>query len=349
MTKIISLKLEDVLSEMIMPFHKFETLDLPERKMLLSPWIQEADIILISGAPGVGKTWFSMEICSAIQNGGDAMAGLWKVENSVKCLYCEGESHWDDIKRMGKFIGLGDTQILSRTYLENQDVNPSLNLDTVGVRDIIYDYIIENEIKFVVLDNLFSLWAGIDLDNAKEWHESNQWLLKLRSKGVCVVLDHHTNKSGGQMGTASKLFNINTALILRETSIKRNSEGERIVSFRVKVEKQRAKGTGLLDAYTFTCDDGVWSYTDKKKGSSGSANGSKAQLIGLLLLDDKIEKQAEIAELVGCDPSYISQEKKKYKQFLKTNGKPNDKGLDLLKKKRKMLQSFYKQNGLKKK
>ena len=349
MTKIISLKLEDVLSEMIMPFHKFETLDLPERKMLLSPWIQEADIILISGAPGVGKTWFSMEICSAIQNGGDAMAGLWKVENSVKCLYCEGESHWDDIKRMGKFIGLGETHILSKTFLEYHDVNPTLNPVDSDVRALLYGYITENEIKFVVFDNIFSLWAGIDLDNAKEWHESNQWLLKLRSKGVCVVLDHHTNKSGGQMGTASKLFNINTALILRETSIKRNSEGERIASFRVKVEKQRAKGTGLLDAYTFTCNDGIWSYTDKKKGSSGSANGSKAQLIGLLLLDDKIEKQAEIAKLVGCDPSYISQEKKKYKQFLKTNGKPNDKGLDLLKKKRKMLQSFYKQNGLKKK
>jgi hypothetical protein len=339
-------KLEDVLSEMIMPFHEFETLDLPERMMLLSPWIQESDIILISGAPGVGKTWFSMEICSAIQNGRAAMVDLWKVENPVKCLYCDGESHWDDIKRMGAFIGLGDTQILSKTYLENHDVNPSLNLDTVKVRDIIYDYIIENEIKFVVLDNLFSLWAGIDLDNAKEWHESNQWLLKLRSKSVCAALLHHTNKVGGQMGTASKLFNINTALILNKTPSKgRNNKVEEIVSFRIKVEKQRAKGTGL-DAYTFTCNDGAWSYTDKKEGTVGSAEDSKAQLILPLLLDDKIEKQKEIAEFVGCNPSYISQIKNEHKDLFESDSKPNSKGQDLLKKNREMLQSFYKKEGI---
>ena len=341
--------LGDVLSEMILSFNDFEKVDLPERKMLLSPWIQESDIILISSNPGVGKTWFSMEICSAIQSGRVAMAGLWNVENSVSCLYCDGEQHWDDIKKMGKFIGLGDTRVLSKTYLEHNNVNPSLNLGTPVVRDLIYDYIIKNKIRFVVLDNLFSLWAGIDLDNATEWHEPNQWLLKLRSKGVCVVLLHHTNKGGGQMGTASKLFNINTALILNKPTLKRrNSIGDGIASFRIKIEKQRAKCTGL-DAYTFTCNDGEWSYTHKKEGSSGSAEDSKALLIALLLLDNKIKKQSDIGKLVVCVPSYISQIKNKHKDLFEPDGSPNSKGLDLLKKNRKPLQSFYEKNELEKK
>lgn len=341
-------KLEDVLPKMIMPFNDFESLDLPERRMLLSPWIQESDIILISGAPGVGKTWFSMEICSAIQNNRTAMVDLWNVENSVKCLYCDGESHWDDIKERGKFLGLGDTHVLSRTHLEYHNVYPSLNLGTFDVMDLIFNYIIDNEFKFVVLDNIFSLWAGIDLDNATEWHEPNQWLLELKSKGVCVVLLHHTNKSGGQMGTASKLFNINTALILNKASIKKNDKGERITSFSIKTEKQRAKGTGL-DAYAFTCNDGVWSYADKKEGSSGSAEDSKAQLIAPLLLDDKIKKQVDIGKLVGCDRSYVTQIKNEHKDLFKTDGKPNSKGQDFLKKHKKKLRLFYEQNELEEK
>ena len=340
-------KLDGVLSKMILTFNEFENVDLPERQMLLSPWIQESDIILISSDPGVGKTWFSMEICSAIQSGRAAMAGLWNVENSVKSLYCEGESHWDDIKRMGKLTGLGDARILSKSYLEHHDVTPQLNLDTDEVRGLIYDYIIKNEIKFVVLDNLFSLWAGIDLDNATEWHEPNQWLLKLRSKGVCIVLLHHTNKAGKQIGTSSKLFNINTALVLKKKR-QSNSKGEAITSFSIGVDKQRAKGTGL-DAYTFACNDGKWSYTDKNGGNADSVEDSKAQLIVPLLLDDKITKQKDIGEFLGCDPSYITQVKNKNKDLFESDGSPNSKGADVLKKNREMLQSFYKKKGLEEK
>jgi len=339
------LKLDEVLSEMILPFNKFKALDLPKRKMLLSPWIQESDLILISGAPGVGKTWFSMEICSAIQNGRVAMVGLWNVENSVKCLYCDGESLWDDINIMGNFTGLGNTHILSKTYLEYLDITPSLNLTESIVRDSLYDYIIKHEFKFVVLDNIFSLWAGIDLDNAKEWHESNQWLLKLRSKGVCVVLLHHTNKGGKQMGTTSKLFNLNTALILEKTSHKRRfCKGEEIVSFRIKVEKQRAKGTGFED-YTFTCDDGTWSYS-KKKGSTGINDNKKAEQITLLLLDGRIKPQTEISKIIGCNTSYVSQVKKAHKDYFGEDGNPNSKGKVFLEKNKDTLGLLYDSNGV---
>jgi putative DNA primase/helicase len=275
------------------------------------------------------------------------MDDLWNVVNPAKCLYCDGESLWDDIQNMGDFTGLGDTHILSKTYLEYLDITPSLNLTESIVRDSLYDYIIKHEFKFVVLDNLFSLWAGIDLDNAKEWHEPNQWLLKLRSKGVCVVLLHHTNKQGGQMGTASKLFNLNTALILKKTlPQQRNYNGEEITSFGIKVEKQRVKGTGLED-YTFTCDDGAWSYT-KKKENTGLNEDSTAFYIVLLLLNGRIKKQADIGKLVGCNSSYVSQVKKypKYKNFFYGDGSPTSDGIEFLNTNRDNLTSFYDQKGL---
>ncbi len=149
------------------------------------------------------------------------------------------------------------------------------------------------------------------------------------------------------MGTVSKLFNLNTALILKKIFPKqRNHKGEEIVSFGIKVEKQRAKGTGL-GGYTFTCEDGIWLYT-KKKENTYLNEDSKSLYIALLLLDDRIKKQADIGKLVGCNSAYVSQVKKypKYKHLFNTDGTPTDDRQDFLDKNRDTLISFYEQKGL---
>ncbi len=161
------------------------------------------------------------------------------------------------------------------------------------------------------------------------------------------MLLQHTNKKNEQMGTSSKIFNLNTALILKKTLPKqRNYKGEEIVSFSIKVEKQRAKGTGLGD-YTFTCEDGIWLCT-KKKENTDLNEGSKSLYIVLLLLDGRIKKQADISKLVGCNSTYVSQVKKdpKYKHLFNTDGTPTDDRQDFLKKNRDALISFYDQKGL---
>jgi predicted HAD superfamily phosphohydrolase YqeG len=223
---------------------------------------------------------------------------------------------------------------LSKTYLDYYDVSPSLNLLESNVRDLLFKYIIEHEIKFVVLDNLFSLWAGIDLDNAREWNASNQWLLKLRSKNVSVMILHHTNKSKKQMGTASKYFNINTALILEKTTPQRkNHEDEEIASFSIKVDKQRMKGGGL-SGNTFTCDDGIWTVEDRKE--------TKALDIVLLLLDGK-KKQSEISNIVMCNKSYVTKVKKskEFEHLFNEDGSPNSEGKQFLEKHQDDLSGIY--------
>ena len=253
-TDIVRTRLDRVLPEMALSINDLNMLELPARKPLLHPWIYEGDLILISGNAGVGKSWFSMEICSAIQNGRSAFNGLWnnieeseeseKEKEYVKALYVDGEMHWNDIIRMVKQLGCNETGILSKTLLDYKDVVPTLNLNDEVIRTLLYDLIIKSGYKFVVLDNLFSLWSGVDLDSAKEWHPTNQWLLRLRAKGVTVCLLHHTNKSGVQMGSQSKLFNINTALILKKAKQQLDDDGEEIASFHIEVEKMRSKGKG---------------------------------------------------------------------------------------------------------
>ena len=334
---LVRTRLDKALDSMIMPFEDFYMLDLPSREMLLYPWIQESDIILITSDYGVGKTWLSMELSSAIGNGRDAMSGLWKAVKQVKSLYCDGEQHYDDVKRVGRFVNLKGVHMLSKSYLEYRNVYPALNLNEQKVRALLYDYIIKHGFKFVVLDNLFSLWAGIDLDSAKEWHEPNQWLLKLRSKGVCVVLDHHLNKAKQQMGSQSKLFNINTSLVLMPTKVN-NEEDDGIVSFSIKVDKMRAKGRGLGN-HNFTCDDGVWTVTEKKEGDKAI---STKKLIVALLLDRKIKSQTEIAFMLKkCNQSYISRIKKEYEYLFNTDGTCNSEGNSFLSEHNDLLNDFY--------
>lgn len=325
------------LKKMAMPFEDFCKLDLPSRRTLLYPWIQERDIIFIFGDIGVGKSWFSMELCNAIGNNQDAMDGLWKVNKDigkVKTLYCDGEMDWDDIYKVGRFLKLKKgVHILSKNHLEYYDIYPSLNLNEQKVRDILYNFIIESKFKFVVLDNLFSLWAGIDLDNAKEWNPANQWLLKLRSKGVCVVVDHHLNKVGKQMGTQAKLFNVNTALTLVAT------KDEEIVSFHIKTEKMRAKGKGL-SGYTFTCDDGVWTVTEKSD-KSGKEKDVKKELIVSLLLDGEIKSQSKIGSMVGCTQPNVSRIRQEHAHLFNKDWSCNSKGKNFLTEHRTILDDFY--------
>ncbi|MHC4270145.1 MAG: AAA family ATPase [Planctomycetota bacterium] len=54
-------------------------------------------------------------------------------------------------------------------------------------------------VKFVVIDNIYSLWHDLDTNDAKAWSATNQWLMRLRSKGVCVMFLHHTNRNSEQL------------------------------------------------------------------------------------------------------------------------------------------------------
>lgn len=325
-TDLAQTTLRKALDTMTIPFDQLEKQDLPKRKKLL-PWLNESDVVMISGDSGVGKTWFVMELCAAIQNGRPAMGGLWEVGNPAKCLIVDGEMHWEDIWQMGLGLRLGKVDILSRMLMDRREVIPSLNLAEADARNLLFNHIVERNYKLVVLDNLFSLFFGDDLDKAMDWQGPNQWLLKLRSAGICVILLHHTNKAGDQIGTKSRTYNLNTHLLLTAVKPQKvNEKGERLVSFKIKPEKQRSKGFGFGNM-VFSCDDGVWTVTES--GANGEGVG-KQDLIMALVIDNKLSGK-DIAEKVGCGRSYVSQvrNKTRAKGYLKNN-KPTPSGLEFL-------------------
>jgi DNA polymerase III delta prime subunit len=298
----------------IMPFKRFYDLKLPERKMIMSPWLLEGDLIMLTADSGTGKSLFAMEITAACSIGRKAINGLWVPTRSNPVLYIDGEMHWDDIKDRGKSFGLNSGLIFSKTFYYYNNGSPPFYITEEKIRNFLIDYIIKNKIKLVILDNIDSLSHGLDLSSAIHWSTINQWLLSLRSFGVSVILVHHTNRKGDPLGTSTRRFNLDYSFILRDkrSFVKTNSI---MCAFSIKVDKVR-RGLEEIERKIFICDNGKWDAVDltesdekKQRGrKEDKASREKKARIILKIIEGK--KQSDIAEEVGVKPPYITTVKK---------------------------------------
>jgi hypothetical protein len=300
--------------QLIMSFKEFYELDLPEREMIMAPWLLEGDLIMLAADSGAGKSLFAMEIAAACSSGRNAMNGLWTPQKKHPVLYIDGEMHWDDIKVRGRLFGLNDCFILSRTVCIYKKVSPELDITKDEIRDFLSRYIANKGIKLVVLDNVDSLCDGLNHSSEVKWSPINRWLLTLRSNGVCVILVHHTNKKGIQLGTSARRFKLDHSFILKEkrSYVNKNSA---MCAFSVEVDKLR-RDLEKVELKLFICEDGKWDVRDLNESDLKKQSGPKEDelskkkkaRIALGLVEGK--KQVDIAEEVGCRPPYINTVKK---------------------------------------
>ena len=87
-----------------------------------------------------------------------------------------------------------------------------------------------------MLDNLSSLTAVIRDNDAESWNPIQEWLLRLRRRGVSVLIVHHAGKGGEQRGTSRREDVLDTSISLRRPSDYAPVEGAR---FEVHFEKAR--------------------------------------------------------------------------------------------------------------
>lgn len=223
------------------PANEFCQLLFPKINYLLDPWLSEASITLIYSEPGVGKSYFAMEIIGALATGHYAFDEYYPT-SIVKSVYIDGELPASTIQKRLKELGLNDNPnlaILSKMALGWQG-GPPLDLAQSQTRDKITAAVKEHGARLIILDNIFSLFGGdIDSNADKDWRPVNDWLLYLRSLHVATVLIHHGGKSGDQLGTSSRLFNINTALKLVPIPPLYGTEDPPTLSFRIEVKKSR--------------------------------------------------------------------------------------------------------------
>ena len=91
-------------------------------------------------------------------------------------------------------------------------------------------------VELLILDNLSSLTVGVRENDGDAWAQIQDWLLRLRRRGVSVLIVHHAGKHGGQRGTSRREDVLDTSFSLRQPSDYTIEQGAR---FEVHIEKGR--------------------------------------------------------------------------------------------------------------
>jgi len=147
-------------------------------------------------------------------------------------------------------------------------------------------------VSLLILDAISTLCSGAGPENdAKSWEEMELWLLKLRRRGISVLLVHHDGKSGGQRGTSKREDVLSQVVQLKRPADYVASEGAR---FEVHFTKSRGLvGEAVapievrLGPDVNGCDRWTWQAIED------------AQAIMVKKLCDDGLKQREVAEELG--------------------------------------------------
>ena len=220
------------LEDVICNASDFVSIELPEKRIFLNPWLRENSIALLSGTAGVGKTFLALGILDAVANG--KSFGPWKAETAAPCLFLDGEMPPQDIQERIKSLNIDTSNLFVYCdALANQWGLPRANLASDAWRTKMKSILITRKIKLWVIDNLASLAAGLDENKKQDWDPVNQWLLELRFAGIATIMLHHLSKDGKQRGTSAREDNLDISLMLKPPSSYVPEDGARfIVHFR---------------------------------------------------------------------------------------------------------------------
>jgi putative DNA primase/helicase len=216
--------------------HELFELEIPEREMVINPIIPEKGLAMVYAPRSVGKTHVACAISSAVATG--TMFLKWQAPKARKVIHVDGEMPAADLRErfhqtfeaLGVSPDPGMLQILSADLIElgignlaSPDIQMELDRQLDGV-------------ELLVLDNFSSLTSVIRDNDAESWTPIQEWLLRLRRRGISVLIVHHAGKGGEQRGTSRREDVLDTSLSLRRPSDYEAPQGAR---FEVHFEKAR--------------------------------------------------------------------------------------------------------------
>jgi 5S rRNA maturation endonuclease (ribonuclease M5) len=298
-------KLQPKFEDAILMTQDFKKLDLPKRANFLSPWLKENSISLISGWRGVGKTFFVLGVLDSITR--NSSFGQWECETPVNCLYVDGEMTSEDMDERISYLNL-DSDRMKQLYIYSVSYASRLGLPKASLTDETWRYnlkafMLDNDIRLWVADNIGSLAGGLDENVKKDWDVINQWLLELRFEGIATTLLHHVGKGGEQRGTSAREDNIDISITLKSPHDYSPEDGARFNAHFTKARVATKHLPQITDTeFKLIEKDGnhIWTYGNVKQER-------KRKIIRML---DEGEKQVDIAAMIGVGRAYISQIKK---------------------------------------
>ena len=218
----------------------FLRLELKSREMVLEPAIPEQGLVMLHAWRGLGKTHVALGMAHAVASG--TQFTKWQAPKARCTLYIDGEmsasaiqERLAAIKKASPTAAAGERLLILSADRQLPGVMPNLSTEE-GQRSV-EELIDQWSVEFLVIDNVATLCRAPHENGTDSWTSMQSWLLKLRRKGLSVLLVHHSGKSGAQRGTSSREDVLDTIITLVRPGDCRASEG-----CRVEIRYEKARG-----------------------------------------------------------------------------------------------------------
>ena len=220
-----------------LPLGTFFKLDIKPREMLLAPIIPEKGLAMLYASRGTGKTFIALGIACAVATGTGFLK--WKAPKPRRVLLIDGEMPASALQeRLANIVAGTVTEadpdglkILAGDLIEEGGIG---NLASPEIQVELDPWLADTDL--LILDNLSSLTAVIRDNDAESWGPIQDWLLRLRRRGISVLIVHHAGKGGQQRGTSRREDVLDTSISLRRPEDYVPAEGAR---FEMHLEKGR--------------------------------------------------------------------------------------------------------------
>jgi hypothetical protein len=282
---------------------QFLRLSIKPREMLLDPILPEKGLAMLYAARGTGKTHVALGIGFGVATGTRFLK--WSAPKPRRVLLIDGEMPAAALQeRLASIVASAPSvnldpkniQILAGDLVEAGGIGNLASRETQDELDKWLD-----GVDVVILDNLSSLTAVIRDNDAESWGPIQEWLLRMRRRGLSVLIVHHAGKGGQQRGTSRREDVLDTSISLRHSADYSAVEGAR---FEVHLEKARGVYGDAAKPFEAKLEirDGLAVWTTRELED---ANRSRVQA----LLDDGLSVR-DIADETGIPKSTVHRIKK---------------------------------------
>lgn len=207
-SEIASIAIHSVESEEDIPVYSFiDVLEHTEElEWIWEQWLHSQGLMVISGAPGVGKTQFCLNLMYAYSVGAKFLNFTLPVKKS---LFMSLEMDVRELKYVAKKQ--------SKSYDDVSSGSPNMSIiDTPGTL-LQYEELFEKVRPDIVFtDSLLELADG-DLSNGQELLHLTRWMKRMRKKyDFALVLIHHNRKANSANTKPNRLEDLFGGVILNK-------------------------------------------------------------------------------------------------------------------------------------